>query len=217
MNIFELLGLILFSNIFLTAKLCSASLMDHTTYSPPLLRSKQIRPGDPPQHRKKILEVKSIVDTELGFATKQSNNSPHQQSLQDITSYLYISKKRVVGLLLVKRILHAYTLLPNNDNNDISNENDNATSKLHHSENQYSFSRSLKPSKALMGIHQIWCHHSHRHKGIASKLVDAARSTMVFGMTVPLELVAFSSPTLDGIRFAKKYLGTQRPLVYDIT
>ena len=82
--------------------------------------------------------------------------------------------------------------------------------------NAASISRSLKPSKALLGVHQIWVHNSHRQKGIASKLVTAARDHLIFGMLVPYELVAFSSPTEEGLRFAKSYIDSERPLIYDI-
>jgi N-acetyltransferase len=66
-----------------------------------------------------------------------------------------------------------------------------------------------------MGVHQLWTHKSHRQKHIARTLVDAARGKLIFGMTVPHNLVAFSSPTVDGALFAKKYSFPDAPLVYD--
>ena len=181
-----------------------------------------VKPGDPPQHRKKVMEVKAIVDAELGFATFAGSSttsfaSAPSNPLEDVTSYLYISAKRVVGLVLVKTLSRAYQLLPPETNGSKNNNgnSDDGDGNPHHGIDSYS--RSLQPSKAMMGIHQIWCHRSHRQAGIASKLCDAARSSLVFGMTVPLELVAFSSPTMDGIRFAKRYLGVDTPLVYDMS
>ena len=56
-----------------------------------------------------------------------------------------------------------------------------------------------------MGVHQLWCHKSHRTKSIARQLVDAARHKLVYGMVVPHSLVAFSSPTADGAAFARRY------------
>ena len=56
-----------------------------------------------------------------------------------------------------------------------------------------------------MGVHQLWCHKSHRNKSIARQLVDAARHKLVYGMVVPHSLVAFSSPTADGAAFARRY------------
>lgn len=168
------------------------------------------------------MQVKAIVDAELGFsATSASKTNP----LNDMTCYLYISKKRVVGLLLVKHLKRAYELISadsdhSRDNN--INDYDGSTHDNQHNSRiikaqKDSYSRSLTPSKAMMGVHQIWCHRSHRKGGIASKLCDAARSCLIFGMTIPLEYVAFSSPTLDGIKFAKKYLDTKKPLVYDMS
>jgi len=168
----------------------------------------EVRPEDAPQHRKKIAEVKTIVDAELGFARRSHEEA--ESAVPHMTSYIYISKKRVVGLLMVKRIRRAYELLLSKegirDKQNVNADDNNASS----------ISRSLEPSKALLGIHQIWVHNSQRARGIASKLVTAARDHAIFGMMIPLELVAFSSPTDEGLRFAKRYLGSERPLIYDI-
>ncbi|KAL7472792.1 hypothetical protein ACHAXS_013169, partial [Conticribra weissflogii] len=127
----------------------------------------QIRPNDPPQHRKKVMEVKAIVDAELGFSsTSVSKTNP----LKDMTCYLYISKKRVVGLLLVKQLKRAYELISpdsnqsHDDNIDFNDrsERDNQHRSKTITPQKDSYSRSLKPSKAMMGVHQIWCHRSHR-------------------------------------------------------
>jgi len=168
----------------------------------------EVRPDDAQQHKRKVVEVKKIVDIELGFAASSSSSSnrideDENDDDTNITSYMYISKKRVVGLLMVKRIQRAYELLPPNKEEEKSKGNS-------------SISRSLKPSKALLGVHQIWVHKSHRQRGIASKLVTAARDHLIFGMMVPLELVAFSSPTDEGLVFAKGYTASNTPLIYDI-
>ncbi|KAL3811911.1 hypothetical protein ACHAXA_001436 [Cyclostephanos tholiformis] len=163
----------------------------------------EVRPDDAHQHKNKVSEARVIVDLELGFATRQREDPPGG-IVGNETCYLYISKKRIVGLLLVKRIQRAYELIPSKGNHEQNKGNSS------------SISRSLKPSKALLGVHQIWVHKSHRHRGIASRLVTAARDHLIFGMYVPLELVAFSSPTNEGLRFAKRYVGSDRPLIYDI-
>ncbi|KAL3794306.1 hypothetical protein HJC23_012431 [Cyclotella cryptica] len=152
--------------------------------------------------RKKVEEVKCIVDKELGFAQPSIQKRQQLDSLEGITSYLYISNKRVVGLLIVKRIQRAYELL--------YERSDTTT---------YTISRSTNPHSAIVGIHQIWVHNLHRHKGIATKLVECARSNFVFGMIIPREKVAFSSPTEDGVRFARGYMSGEgeKVLVYDIS
>ena len=178
----------------------------------------EVRKEDSLQYRKKVLEVKRIVDGELGFAIsgRQGDGGDdvlevENDPLHGLTSYLYVSNKRIVGLLMVKRIQRAYqVVLPKGTGTNDRETNDESSTS-------FSISRSLKPSRALLGIHQIWVHSSHRNKGIASKLVTAARDHLIFGMMVPLELVAFSSPTMEGLKFAKSYLGVERPLVYDIS
>jgi len=66
--------------------------------------------------------------------------------------------------------------------------------------------RSSDSRRAMMGIHQIWVHKKARRQGIASRLVSTARTHFVFGTTVPVEMVAFSSPTQAGINFAQGYV-----------
>lgn len=151
--------------------------------------------------KKKVEEVKRIVDGELGFAVP-SNIKPGKQNdlLQGMTSYLYIAKKRIVGLLIVKRIAKAYELL--------YEKADGGTSSI---------SRDTKPHPAIMGVHQIWVHNLHRHKGIATKLLECARGSFTFGMVIPIEKVAFSSPTEDGVGLAKRFVGeSEKVLVYDV-
>ena len=79
-------------------------------------------------------DVKAVIDVVKSLEKDDDAN---------MTSYMYISKKRVVGLLMVKRIQRAYELLPPNKEEEKSKGN-------------ASISRSLKSSKALLGIHQIW-------------------------------------------------------------
>lgn len=160
--------------------------------------------GDDSPGKKKVEEVKRIVDGELGFASSTSNNIEHLvgkfDGLQELTSYLYISKKRIVGLLLVKRINKAYELLHETIDGVIR-----------------SVSRATTPHPSILGIHQIWVHSIHRQKGIATKLLECARGSFMFGMVIPIEKMAFSSPTEDGILLAKRYVGENEKIwVYDI-
>lgn len=189
----------------------------------------EVRSDDPLLHRNKVVEVQAIVNKELGFARRQNDDIDNNTASGgggiagdiDTTCYLYISKKRVVGLMMVKRIQRAYELLsPSNKETshykDNKNNDDDDKKRNGNNNSSLSISRSLKPSRALLGIHQIWVHKLHRHCGIASKLVSAARDYLIFGMSVPIELIAFSSPTEEGLRFAKSYVGSDRPLIYDI-
>ena len=172
----------------------------------------EIRPGDAPSHWRKVEQVKDIVDKSMGFA-QSSRKKEDDEANAGMTCYLYIAKRRVVGLLVVKRIHRAYRLHePGSGANKV--EEDKKTMGAKRGDD--GISRSLKSTKAILGVHQIWSHGSHRGRGIASSLITAARDNLVFGMMVPAELVAFSSPTDEGLRFAKRYVGTDRPLIYDV-
>ena len=195
----------------------------------------EVRPTDPAQHRKLVRRVKAIVDQELGFAdsSTSTNRSPstmastssdfdfaldvedddeeEESSLFGKTAYLYVSNKTVVGFCTVEVIRSAHRLLESSPTADGQSSggphsSSNGMSNLH---------RSTKPTKAIMGIHQLWCHSSHRKGKVATRLVDIARSQLVYGMCVPHDMVAFSSPTMAGLTFAKRYAGTETPLVYD--
>lgn len=157
----------------------------HVFFSRP---SRQVRPNDSLAIRKKVEEVRKIVNQELGFVTSNDKESQYH-------TFLYIKNKRVVGMLGAERLERAYALLCNNY-----------------------FERSLVAERATIGIHQIWVHSKFRRNCIASRLVDTAREKMVYGLTVPADEVAFSSPTEAGISFAKHYVSkhsTGRVLVYD--
>mmetsp|Transcript_45507 Transcript_45507/g.50670 ORF Transcript_45507/g.50670 Transcript_45507/m.50670 type:complete len:435 (-) Transcript_45507:246-1550(-) len=62
--------------------------------------------------------------------------------------------------------------------------------------------RSLTPERAKLGIGLLWTHPMARHKGIATRLVNAARDHTIFGMRIAQHDVAFSSPTQAGYDFA---------------
>jgi N-acetyltransferase len=190
----------------------------------------EVRPSDPAQHRRRVRRVKVIVDQELGFADSSSSAAAPRASTaasggdfasaegggngsDDIdgddaslfgkTAFLYVVNKTVVGLCTVEIIRSAHRLL---DASSSDKEVSITMANLH---------RSMTPTKAIMGVHQLWCHSSHRKGRVATHLVDAARSRLVYGMTIPHDMVAFSSPTVDGLAFAKKYVETETPMVYD--
>jgi N-acetyltransferase len=68
------------------------------------------------------------------------------------------------------------------------------------------YERSLIPStEAKLGIGLLWTHPVARNRGIATRLVHAAREHSVFGMKVARQDVAFSNPTQAGYNFALRY------------
>ena len=65
-------------------------------------------------------------------------------------------------------------------------------------------------------VYQIWTLKHQRRKGIAHHLVNIARDKLMYGMRIDKPQIAFSSPTGEGIKFAKNYMGEKHNvLVYD--
>ena len=65
-----------------------------------------------------------------------------------------------------------------------------------------------EPSKipeVLMCVDRIWVHAEHRLRGIATKLVDAARENFKPNLTIPKQNICYSWPTTMGIEFAEHY------------
>jgi len=90
------------------------------------------------------------------------------------------------------------------------------TNNQHHSpENRnFSVSCSTEERPAVCGISRIWTLRSERRKGIATRLLDAIRTNMIYGYNIPKNLCAFSQPTADGKLFFEIYTQTRDFLVY---
>ena len=97
------------------------------------------------------------------------------------TMFAFVLDGAVVGCVVTERIAEAYE--------------SRADNVLHRA----------SPKPARLGVAQMWVHSAHRRKGIAARLVDAARSHDAYPAAVPKSLVAFSQPTLFGALFASAY------------
>lgn len=62
---------------------------------------------------------------------------------------------------------------------------------------------------AMCGVRKIWVGNEWRRKGVASKMIDAARLNLVYGVVINKGCVAYTATTVAGGRFAKAY-STQR-------
>ncbi|MCO5586987.1 hypothetical protein L7F22_040932 [Adiantum nelumboides] len=71
-----------------------------------------------------------------------------------------------------------------------------------------------KSVAAVCGIRGLWVIKSERRRGIATKVLDAVRSSFVYGLVLDASQCAFSQPTSDGMAFAAKYSETDSYLVY---
>lgn len=61
----------------------------------------------------------------------------------------------------------------------------------------------------VLGISRIWVCKTQRNNGIASKLLETARSNTIYGEVVPKHLVAWSQPTESGGKLASHYNGVK--------
>lgn len=65
------------------------------------------------------------------------------------------------------------------------------------------------------GVSRIWVSPLHRRSGIASKLLRAVQYHTVLGQEIPMERIAFSTPTDDGRALARHVTGLDNFLTYD--
>ena len=155
----------------------------------------KILPSDPKYAVKKVNEICSVIDADLGF----ENHINFSTSTSKII-YLFITDSRqVAGCVVAEPISHAFRLLTSaSENHAVS-----------------TCARFSEP--AACGVSRIWTYYPYRRRGIATRLVDALRSTFVLGAFVQINQIAFSDPTADGIKFASHYCKTESFLTYNFT
>uniref|UniRef100_A0A8C5U8Q1 N-acetyltransferase ESCO acetyl-transferase domain-containing protein n=1 Tax=Malurus cyaneus samueli TaxID=2593467 RepID=A0A8C5U8Q1_9PASS len=142
------------------------------------------------------IQVRQIVDAELGFQPVPLR-CPDQTRI-----YLFVSaRKSVLGCLVAEGISQAFRVLsePFPDSQDSAR----------------AWRCSLDPEPAVCGISRIWVLQTHRHRGIARRMVDVLRRTFLFGTVLDSRDLAFSDPTPDGRAFASRYCGVPNFLVYN--
>uniref|UniRef100_H2YK49 N-acetyltransferase domain-containing protein n=1 Tax=Ciona savignyi TaxID=51511 RepID=H2YK49_CIOSA len=147
----------------------------------------KILPSDPKYVTNKVEEIEKLIDNELGF-----NRNRHSTRI----TFLHISdEQQVIGCLVSEPITQAFPLLPS------------MTSSM--------MSCSLQSVPVTCGVGRIWCHASHRKRGVATRLMDALRCSFVLGAQLDRNQIAFSDPTVSGKEFAMKYFGTDQFLTYN--
>ena len=179
---------------------------------------------DPSSLRNKAVEVLEVVNAELAAveipadtlwsqnAELEKANKRIQEDAEGSSSsakrttpsrdrfkmYLYIRGLKCVGACLAERITEAFLVLGPEDSKDGKGE----APSDHHSS---SISMSDTAEEALLGISRIWTSNLHRKEGIATALLESARSDFLYGMRIAKEKVAFSQPTESGGRLARKW------------
>ncbi|KAM4041091.1 N-acetyltransferase ESCO2 [Anomaloglossus baeobatrachus] len=157
-----------------------------------------ICPDDPKYALRKAEEVRELVDAELGFQ-QTSLNSPARTR-----TYLYVTGNKIAGCLIAEPIRQAFRVLaepPSPENRSL--------------ERHRAWRCSSDPQPAICGISRIWVFAPMRRRSIASRLVDAVRSSFIYGSHLSTEEIAFSDPTPDGKLFASTYCAVPDFLVYN--
>lgn len=114
--------------------------------------------------------------------------------------YLYFWGNKCVGACLAERIWEAFTVLGQHDTCEQKYE-------LPFPPQSSSISISTTSEPAILGISRIWTSNQRRKQGVASRLLDTARSSFLYGLTVQKEQIAFSQPTESGGNLARKWFG----------
>lgn len=74
-----------------------------------------------------------------------------------------------------------------------------------------------RPGRAALGVRMVWVSAEHRRRGLASRLLDAARANVVQCYVAPRAQVAFTQPTEAGAALAAAYVGAQQGwLIYGV-
>ena len=133
----------------------------------------------------KYVEVKKIMDAEMGFGQAGSSES--------WTAYFYVKKHVIAGCVTVEMIRSAQKLL----------SKDSASLRV-----------SDVASPARLGIVQLWVDKRYRRQGIARSLIDSARTHTIYGSVIHKSECAMTQPTQDGRAFGGCYFGAEDFLVY---
>jgi N-acetyltransferase len=134
--------------------------------------------------------------------TEDSQDQSRPTPVDRFKTYLYIQGQKCIGACLAERIWKAYTVLPQ----------DGASAQTRELPSQIkssSISISATTTPALLGVSRIWTSNQHRKQGIATRLLDCARSDFFFGLSVEKAKVAFSQPTESGGNLARRWFGCE--------
>lgn len=126
--------------------------------------------------------------------------------------YLCLNGSRQVLGALVLQTVHGEDVLPVRHLKELSEIESTAQTNIDDRP-----AKRQKSARLFLGVRLIWVHDQHQRQGIASKLVDAARTHFLFGTTFTTQQVAFSQPTDMGFQFAKSYTDSDEVMCYSHT
>ncbi|XP_066958710.1 N-acetyltransferase ESCO2 [Macrobrachium rosenbergii] len=149
---------------------------------------------DPSHFWRKVEEVLTVVDNELGFP--EGTNLVRENS----RVFMYILDRQVVGFLVGERIEKANRVIPPKSTTV------STTNRL--------LCCSQEQVTVWAGVSRIWVLQGHRGKGIAGKLCEAMLCNMFSHHILSRDEIAFSDPTESGTKFAERFTGKRDFLVY---
>ncbi|KAK5008623.1 hypothetical protein LTR28_003731 [Elasticomyces elasticus] len=120
-------------------------------------------------------------------------------------AYLFVQGTRCVGLCLAERIQYAHKVIGEEPSRD-GREDIRGVPRAAHFR---AISISTKAKPAVLGISRIWTSSTHRKKRIATTLLDVASKTFIADGPLTKDVVAFSQPTENGSRLARKWFGQE--------
>jgi hypothetical protein len=152
------------------------------------------------QTRNLISENVQVQGLKEGQKAQQSKKGTAEYAAIDrFKVYLFIQGQKCVGACLAERIQEAFRVLGQGDAA--------CTGQLPADTDSSSISIGAAATSAILGISRIWTSNLHRKHGLATRLLDSARSDFLYGMTVDKAKVAFSQPTESGGELARKWFG----------
>ncbi|CAF9927307.1 MAG: hypothetical protein GOMPHAMPRED_004358 [Gomphillus americanus] len=175
----------------------------------------------PPHVRRKARKVLDVVRTDLGaidieddylWGIKEAKDkksklrkttreqSPEISNNDKPKLFLYCVNDRCIGLCLVERIATASKVV-----SPTANPSPSKTITQEITLRSSSIFTSPSSAPMLLGISRIWVSRSRRGHGIATKLLDYARTKYFYGIEIPKSMIAFSQPTASGIGLAEKW------------
>jgi ESCO1/2 acetyl-transferase len=158
-----------------------------------------------------------MVDTSL------SSTSLSPDQLASCKLFLFIVSRRVVGCAVATRISQAYRVVQRNPPPPPTRYDTPSSSpppplsppssthllRFEGDSNESALFCSPKPSVAHLGVHRIFVSPPYRRCGVATMLLNAVSQRFVYGCPIHKMDVAFSQPTGDGQKLARKWTGTK--------
>jgi N-acetyltransferase len=135
--------------------------------------------------KKAVEDLLELVNRELNAPAA---NEAWKNEVGQGAAYIYVVKKRAVGLLLVERVSKGRWL-------------DTASGEL--------LENAEQVDTVLMGISRIYTTKNHRRNRVATKLLNACTNHFIYGIRVEKTQIAWSQPSTLGTKLAVAWSGVQ--------